>query len=182
MNQPQDDNDSPPASGAATIVEDLILTDAFLIKGRVRQKASRLSKLLESSDREFITMSDAWMIELKQGEQIRTPRVSVNINQIVMAHELVDAGGDFYQKNIAVDDKSVRIRAFYVGATNLEVAGRVSPHAYESRAGGRKFFVMDKPSIRGIDPGENSELEILHKLPYVILSKERLAYLYDFSV
>jgi hypothetical protein len=168
-------------TATAGVVEDLVLTDAFLIKGRVERKSNRLSKLLDASDRRFLAVRDAAMIELRQGQQIRTPRVLVNMDQVILAHELVDVAGDYFQKTIAVNDKVVKIRAFYSGATHLEIAGLVSPGAYDSSLGNRRFFVMAEPRIRGIDLDLNPELQILAKLPYAILQKDRLAYVYDFT-
>jgi hypothetical protein len=168
----------PGEMQTTTVVEDLILTEAFLIKGRVEGKFNRLSKVLQDSERRFIAIRDALMVNLRHGEKITTPRVLVNIDQVILAHELVDAAGDYYQKQIATEKKTVRIRAFCTGFTNLEIAGLIRPGAYESDA---RFFIMEAPVFRGLDHDASADFAILKKLPYAIIQKEKLAYIYDFS-
>lgn len=166
------------------MVEDVVLTKAFLIKGKVEGKFHRLSKLLNTYGRNFLVLSGATMIDLVRGETIRTPKVHVNLNEIVLAHELVETSGDFYQKNLASEggkDKSVRIRAFHHGAANLEFTGLIRPGAYEAQALESRFFVMEDCSIRGFDPEMGRDFQKLEKLPYAILRKEAISYIYDFS-
>ncbi len=167
--------------GGNTVVEDLLLTDAFLIKGRVDGKFARLLKVLETFSHDFLVVSDATMIDLRGGEVIRTPRVHVNMTELLFAHELVDNAGDYFQKTLSADratDKQVKIRAFYHGNVNLELAGRVRPGAYESES---RFFVMEDCAIRGLSKELSGELGMLESLPYTIVNRRRISYLYDFS-
>lgn len=73
-------NDQPEGSGSTAVpvfVEDLFLTDVFLIKGRLPNKSRRLSNLLEDYSRTFLNVVDATMISLRSREVIRTDRKSV---------------------------------------------------------------------------------------------------------
>ena len=180
QNQPQGEGSGAGISSA--MVEDVFLTDAFLIKGRLQGKYQRLARMLEDVERQFLTIEDAVMVSLRSNDVVRTPRVQVNVREIILAHELVDMAGDAAYRNMASDDKNTRIRAFYSGHIQLEVAGRISPRAYEpTRGQGRRFFVMQEPVIRGLDLESSEELKLLRSLPYAIVQKERLSYLYDFS-
>ena len=170
---------SSPAT--PTLVEDVLLTDAFLIKGKVDGKFSRLVKVLEDYNKDFLVVSDAHMVDLRRGETIKTPRVHVNLKELILAHELVDSGSDFYQKQLSDDDKDIRIRAFYHGATSLEIAGSIEQEAYEGGRLRRRFFVMRDCALRGIDFETNEELSLVQKLPYAIVQRSRISYLYDFS-
>ena len=164
------------------IVEDLFLTDAFLIKGRIANKYHRLTKVLEDAERTFLLIEDATMVSLRGPEVIRTPSVLVNRQEIIFAHELVDTASDDSLRRLAANDKPVRIRAFYSGAIQFELGGKVEPQAYEPAHGGRKwYFIMQEPRIRGLNLEANDELKILRSLPYVIVRKSKLAYIYDFS-
>ncbi|HET6204228.1 MAG TPA: hypothetical protein VFI25_15660 [Planctomycetota bacterium] len=165
-----------------TIVADLLVTDTFLIKGRVEGKYARLSKVLDDAHRCFLAVREATLIDLQTRERVLTPRVHVNLDEVVLAHELVDAGGDLFQAALARERESVRIRAFHAGRSNLEIAGRVRPNAYEPSDGARRFFVVEAPEIRGIRLEGDKDLEILRGLPYVIVNRERLSYIYDFDV
>lgn len=166
---------------APTIVEDLFLTAAFLIKGRIAKKYHRLTKVLEDSDRTFLQVEDAVMVSLRGGDVIRTPSVFVNRDEIIFAHEFVEAAGDSMQKQLAADDKRMRIRAFYSGSVQMELSGKIRPNAYEPSDSGKWYFIMQEPVIRGL-PLDHPELKVLKNLPYVIVRKKRLAYIYDFGV
>ena len=64
-----------------TIVSDLILTDAFFIKGQVENKYTRLSQLLDEYRKYFIKVKDATLVDLNSKDRIQTPLVHVNVNR-----------------------------------------------------------------------------------------------------
>ncbi|MBM4060551.1 MAG: hypothetical protein FJ265_05580, partial [Planctomycetes bacterium] len=138
MNQPE------PRGAAATpvIVEDLFLTDVFLVKGRLPNPCKRLTNVLEDHVRTFLSVQDATMVSLRSGEVIRTPAVMVNVGEVIFAHELVDMAGDETMRRLGGGHvKATRIRAFYNGAVQFELAGQIEPGAYESQPlTGRKYF------------------------------------------
>jgi len=163
-----------------TIVADLLLTDSFLIKGRIEGKYARLSKVLDAARCRFVALREATLVDLQTRERITTPRLHVNLDEILLAHELVDSGGDLYQRSIAQDRALVEIRAFHAGQVQIEIAGLVRPGAYELGDVTKRFFVMEEPRLRGIQL-DHEDLSILQNLPYVIVNKNRLAYIYDFE-
>lgn len=165
----------------ASMVADLILTDAFLIKGNIVGKSQRLSKFLNDHHRHFLCVEGAAMVDLKSRQRINTPRVFVNLNEVILAHEFLDTAGDFYQKSIAKDREAVRIRAFYNGSMSLELAGRVRPKSYDGEDAGQQFFVMEAPQVRGLDLDGDADLQLLKNLSFVVINKGRLAYIYDFN-
>ena len=174
---------SQPSGSTPTIVEDLFLTDSFLIKGRFANKYHRLTKMLEDNGRQFICIEDAVMYALRNGEVVHTPSVLVNTREIILAHELVDVAGDMTQRILADNQKSVRIRGFYSGAVQLELAGKVDRGAYEPNCGpGRKFFIMQEPVVRGLNLQADGHLDLLKGLSYAIVQKEKLSYIYDLGV
>lgn len=166
----------------SVIVEDLFLTDTFLIKGRLANKSSRLAKMLEDTSAGFLQVEDAAMISLRASEVIHTPRVLINPKELILAHELVDVAGDTTFRQLAANDKTTRIRAFYNGVVQLELSGRIEEKAYlPQERGGRQYFTMEKPVLRGLRFETNADLEILKDLGYAIIRKDKLAYVYDFS-
>jgi hypothetical protein len=176
-NQP----DTPDVS-SPVFVEDVFLTDVFLIKGRLPNKQKRLTNLLEDYSRAFLPVHDATLVSLRNREVIRTATVMVNVDEVILAHELVDIAGDATLKRLAgSSDKKSRIRAFYNGAMQFEIAGQIEPGAYESQPPvPRKYFIMQKPLVRGLDL-QHPELALLKGLDYAILKKDRMAYVYDFG-
>jgi hypothetical protein len=165
-----------------TIVSDLLLTDAFLIKGQVENKYTRLSQLLDEYRKYFIKVRDATLIDLNSRDRISTPLLHVNVDEILVAHELIETAGDPHAARLAVDDTFQRVRAFYTGNLNVEIAGHVRPGSYEADdRSTRRFFVMQKPEVRGMKLDGDRDLELLKGLSYAILNKTRLSYVYDFN-
>ena len=178
-------NDQPDSAGGVTapvFVEDLFLTDVFLIKGRLPNKQKRLTNLLEDFSRTFLPVHDATLVSLRNREVIRTATVMVNVSEVIMAHELVDVAGDETLRRLAgASDKRSKIRAFYNGATQFEIAGPIEAGAYEATPlTNRRYFIMQKPVVRGLDLA-HPELQLLKSLDYAILKKDRMAYVYDFG-
>ena len=177
-------NQPDPAGNVATpvFVEDVFLTDVFLIKGRLPNKTKRLTNLLEDFSRTFLPVHDATLVSLRTREVIRTATVMVNVAEVILAHELVDVAGDETLRRLAGStEKKTKIRAFYNGASQFEVAGQIEAGAYESTPPlHRKFFIMQKPVLRGLDL-QHPELALLKGLDYAILKKDRMAYVYDFG-
>lgn len=175
---------SPNDANVATpvFVEDVFLTDVFLIKGRLANKTRRLSNTLEDCQRQFLEVENATLVSLRNSEVIRTPSVMVNVGELVLAHELVDIAGDEALRRLADPAiKQDRVRAFYNGSVQFEISGRIERGAYESNTvTGRKYFNMQAPVVRGLD-FDNPELRVLKSLSYAILRKDRMAYVYDFS-
>lgn len=166
-----------------TIVSDLILTDAFFIKGQVENKYTRLSQLLDEYRKYFIRVRDATLIDLRSKERIHTPLLHVNLDEILLAHELIESAGDPHAAQLSEGDPQLqRVRAFYTGNLNVEVAGSVRPGCYEADdRSTRRFFVMQKPEVRGMEFGDDEDLKLLSGLSYGILNKTRLSYIYDFN-
>ncbi len=166
-----------------TIVSDLLLTDAFLIKGQVENKYTRLSQLLDEYRKYFIKIRDATLIDLNSRDRIQTPLLHVNVDEILMAHELIETAGDPYAAQLAVEDTHMqRVRAFYTGNLNVEIAGSVRRGSYEADdQSTRRFFVMQNPEVRGMKLDGDRDLGLLKRLPYAILNKTRLSYIYDFN-
>ncbi len=176
-------SDGSPQNGgvdAPVFVEDLFLTDSFLIKGRLANKTKRLTNVLEDHARAFLTIQDATMVALHSAEVIRTPTVMVNAREVICAHELLDVAGDEAMRRLAMPNKVVRVRAFYNGAVQFELSGNIEPGAYEQQAmSNRKYFIMQKPVLRGLEL-DNRELSVLKGMEYAIVRKDKMAYVYDF--
>ena len=167
-----------------TIVSDLLLTDAFMIKGQVENKYTRLSQLLDEFRKYFIKVRDATLIDLNSRDRIHTPLLHVNVDEVLLAHELIETAGDPHAARLTAADgvQYQRVRTFYTGNLNVEVAGLVRPGCYEADdRSTRRFFVMQRPEVRGMKLDGDRDLELLSGLSYAILNKTRLSYVYDFN-
>lgn len=166
-----------------TIVSDLLLTDCFLIKGRIENKYMRLSQMLDEHRKYFLKVRDATLVDLGTRDRIQTPLLHVNIEEVLLAHELVDGAGDPMRSRLAQDgEKWQKVRVFYTGGLNVELAGEIRPGSYEvTDRAARRYFVMTNPKLRGMDFSGDADLELLGKMPYAILNKARVSYVYDFN-
>ena len=166
-----------------TIVSDLILTDCFLIKGRIDGKYARLSQVLDETRRYFLRVRDATLVDLNSRDRIQTPLLHVNVDEILLAHELLNESGDPTAAQLGrVGLVHQRVRLFYTGNLNVEIAGDIRAQSYEvDDRSARRFFVMMNPQVRGLEFGEDEDLKLLGSLPYAILNKTRLSYVYDFN-
>jgi hypothetical protein len=165
-----------------TIVSDLLLTDSFLIKGNIENKYTRLSQVLDETRKYFLKVRDATLIDLNSCERINTPLLHVNVDEILLAHEFLDSGGDPAQRDLAKHQSLHRVRVFYTGGLNVELGGEVRPGSYEADdRTSRRFFIMRSPIVRGFNDKGDQDLKLLTKLPYAILNKLRLSYVYDFN-
>lgn len=178
-------NERPDPQGSTAspvFVEDLFLTNVFLVKGRLPNKNKRLTNLLEDWNRTFLQVQDATLVSLRNNEVIRTPSVMVNTSEVILAHELVEVAGDETMRRLASGQgKTSRIRAFYNGLVQFELSGQIESGAYESQPmTGRRYFIMQKPIVRGLDLA-HPELSLLKNLDYAIVRKDRMAYVYDFG-
>jgi hypothetical protein len=165
-----------------TIVSDLFLTDSFLIKGEVERKYARLSQMLDEHRRYFLKVRNATLIDLNTCDRIQTPLLHVNMDEILLAHEFLDVAGDPQHAQLAKEQATNKVRVFFTGHLNIEVGGEVRPGSYEcdDRAT-RRFFVLRNPTVRGFNAREDQDLGLMLKLPYVIVNKTRLSYVYDFN-
>jgi hypothetical protein len=167
-----------------TLTTDLFLTDCFLVKGTVENKYTRLSRLLDGHRKSFLRVRDVTLIDLVSRERIQTPLLHMNLDEILMAHEFLDEAVDEAAATLAREKEAEleRVRLFYTGNLNVELAGRIRPRAYEiSDKATSRFFVMRDPIVRGFKHEEDHELKQFLELPYVILNKSRLSYVYDFN-
>ena len=173
---------SASGGSAPAIVEDVFLTNGFLVKGRLSNKYRRLTTMLDHADGSFLSIHDVTMVALRGHEVIRTPSLKMNPNEIIFAHELLELSGDTAMRVLAQSEKTVHIRAFYNGSVHIELAGKVAPRAYDpGHNGGRPYFIMQRPQVRGLNLKGNDELRVLDGLEYITIRKDRLAYIYDFG-
>ena len=166
-----------------TIVSDLFLTDSFLIKGQVENKYTRLSQLLDEYRRYHLKIRNATLVDLGTQDRIQTPLLHINVDEILLAHEFLDNAGDPLAAQLAsTTHESHRVRVFYTGNLNVEIAGNVRPGSYEvDDQSTRRFFVMNNPEVRGLKYKGDQDLKLLKDMPYAILNKTRVSYIYDFN-
>jgi hypothetical protein len=164
-------------------VKDMFLTESFLVKGLVRNGAKRLSTFLNSSTAPFIEVHDATLIGVTQGDRIVTARAMIHRNEILLAHELIEAAGDATLKSLAAsaDDRTL-VNLYFSGRLPIEVSGKMLKRAYNRKdLGEQKFLVVTEPSIEGLGGKKAREFSVLTRAPYLIVNRDRIAYVFDYT-
>ena len=165
-----------------TIVSDLFLTDSFLIKGEVERKYDRLSQVLDEHRKYFLRVRNATLVDLNTCDRITTPLLHVNMDEILLAHEFLDSAADTKVAAVYKNIDAAKVRVFFTGHLNVEVGGEARPGSYEvDDPATRRFFVMRNPVVRGFNARDDKDLAQLLDLPYLIINKTRLSYIYDFN-
>lgn len=164
-------------------VKDLFLTESFLVKGHVKTGGRRLSNWLNNQNLPFLEVHDATLIGVQQGDRIVTARAMVRMSEILVAHELIDSAGDEQLARLA-DAESDRtlVNLYFAGRLPIEVSGKMLRRAYNRRdLGDQEFLVVKDPSIEGLAGKKAREFSVLKRAPYLIVNRERLAYVFDYS-
>jgi len=157
-------------------LKDLLLTDTHLLKGHVVTGGQRLSTFLNTTPKRHVEMYEVTLCSPSPAEVVTMPRVLVRVSEILLAHEM-DEAGDQTLKILAERGRDeVPIAAFFGGAAPIRIAGRASSRIIEREAAGsRDFIVIIDPMIEGIPGGASPEYAVLSGLPYVIANRSRMA-------
>lgn len=164
-------------------VKDLLLTDAFLIKGHVKTGGRRLTTYLNNHTSPFVEIHDVTMIGVTKGDRIVTARTMVRVNEILLAHELIESAGDESLRKVADPNADRTLVNLYLGGSlPIEVSGKMLKRAYNRRdLGQQDFLVVTEPSIEGLADKKAREFSVLKRAPYLAVNRNRIAYVFDYS-
>jgi len=164
-------------------VKDLLLTESFLVKGYVQTGGKRLSTFLSDAKDPFIEVKDATLIGVTQGDRIVTARALIHRDEILIAHELIESAGDQTLRRLSnADDERVPVNLYFGGRLPLEVSGKMLKRAYNRRdLGHPKYLVVTEPAIEGLAGKKAREFSVLTKAGYLIVNRDRIAYVFDYS-
>lgn len=164
-------------------VKDLFLTDSFLIKGYVKTGGRRLSTWLNNYKARFIEVHDATLVGVNQGDRIVTARAMINVDEILLANELIDSAGDHSLRALADGDKDrALVNLYFGGKLPLEVSGKMLKRAYNrTDLGEQDFLVVTEPSVEGLNAKKQREFAVLKRAAYLIVNRKRIAYVFDYS-
>ncbi len=164
-------------------VKDLFLTESFLVKGLVKNGGKRLSTYLNSITAPFIEVHDATLIGVTQGDRIVTARAMIHRDEILLAHELIEAAGDQTLKTLSeAQDERTLVNLYFSGRLPLEVSGKMLKRAYNRKdLGDQRFLVVTDPSIEGLGGKKAREFSVLTRAKYLIANRDRIAYVFDYT-
>ena len=161
-------------------LKDVLYTDTFLIKGHADTGERRLSSFLNNTRKRFIEVEEATLFRHDGGERIPSSRMDVNIRDILFAHESEDTG-DEVLRNLAKQKRDeIGMTAYFSSTTPLQLSGRIHKSAFDSDPQRRHdFIVVVQPEFQGLPGNTTSEYELLRNLDYVIVNRDRLAFIFQ---
>ena len=158
-------------------LKDLLLTDTFLLKGHISTGGQRLSSFLNNIPKHFLEMDEVTVADHVQGVRFTNTRMLLRVEEIILAHELGEAGDESLRLLAGQERIDATVTARFSGATPLTVSGRVSRRAIEHDAPGQhEFIVFVEPRFEGL---ASIAQDAFKDLPYVIANRGRIALIYE---
>lgn len=135
----------------------------------------RLSDFLNATPRTFLEVDEAGVTAHGSVETARYDSLLVKLDEVLLAHELVEAGGDQVLKALADADRDLAgIRLQLACRTRIAVSGRVPQRLFAREdLGASRFIVVDAPEVEGLAPAGSAGP--LRGLPYLIVNRTRIA-------
>ena len=161
------------------LVKDILLTDSFMVKCYVETGGMRLSDYLDNLSRAFISVRNVTMIDVREGTAVSTHEALIRKEEIIIAHELLDVSGDRSMKNLVdAGAFSQLVDLHHKGRLAVEITGRMRPEAHEGWDKKKNFFVVLDARLQGLEPAVNAEFKILESLPYAIINRRQISYIF----
>jgi hypothetical protein len=160
-------------------LKDLLFTDMFLIKGHANTGGQRLSTFLNRIPKRFLEMEETTLIKHDGSGRFFAPCVQVRVSDIIFAHEMEVTGDESLRFLAEHERDDIEVNAYFSGITPLQLSGKVRKRALAPDAlNGNDFIVMIEPRLEGFTPGPAPEYTIFENLPYAIVNKNRLAFIF----
>jgi hypothetical protein len=158
-------------------IKDLLVTEDVLIRGHVATGGRRLTDFLNATPRIFLDVDEASVAGHGPGEGMKQDSLLVRVDDVLLAHELVEAGGDQSLKALAHRGRDLGgIRLELGSRLRLTVTGKVIRRLLTREdLGAARFFVVEDPVISGFPTPDGSAPDTLRGLPYIIVNRPRIS-------
>ncbi|MFH1574712.1 MAG: hypothetical protein ABIG68_12065 [Acidobacteriota bacterium] len=159
--------------------KDSFLTNDLAIRGHVPTGGGRLATFLNAPSRRFIEVADATCVR-SAGESLATPRLILQVSDILLAHEAWDAGDEGLKALFNQDSGSTPVTIHLSARHCIEITTRMRKSIYErDDLGERRFIAVTEPSIRGDDHASALLRCFPNPLPYVILNRDHILLIHE---
>jgi hypothetical protein len=160
-------------------LNDLILTDTFLLRGNIDTGGQRLTSFLNNVPKRFFELHEVAATNHVTDEQFTATRMFVRIDEVLIAHEIGEGGDDRLRLLAAEERVEIPVTAQFGGTLRLQLLGKVHKHGIERETSGpHDFIVVVEPKIQGLRGTAASEYAGFKHLPYVIANRNRLTFIY----
>jgi hypothetical protein len=154
----------------------IFLTDTFLINGHLNTGGQRLSTFLNNTRRRLLNLDEVTLVNHIQGDSAQSAALLVRTDEILLAHELEEAGDERLRLLAEQGRDEVAISAHCSGTFPFQLSGSVSRHTLDRCASGRQgFIVILRPRLLIMGDKAVDRCAVFESLPYVIVNSNRLA-------
>jgi hypothetical protein len=159
--------------------KDFLFTDTSLIKGHVNTGDQRLSTFLNKTQKRFLGIEDATLIQHDGSGRTTAEWVQVHVDAILFAYELEGSGDEGLRLIAEHERDEIEVTAHFGGNHPLRFSGKVRKHSLDAETfPGRNFIVVVEPRFEGLAIPPASEFTIMENLPYAIVNRSRLALIF----
>ncbi len=161
---------------AMRYIRDLLLTDHFLIRGHINTGGQRLSTFLNNTPKSFLEVEETTLSSPAGSERFSAARIMVRLHEIILAHEIEEAGDETLKLLAEQEKNQTAVAAFFSGTRPFQLVGKVSERAIERTAGSHAdFIVMVEPRFRETAGYAGVDYAAFRNLPYVIANRNRIS-------
>jgi hypothetical protein len=158
-------------------LKDLILTDAFLIKGHINTAGQRLSTFLNNFHKRFLEVEEATVRDQVQDTSFTTARMLLRVEEILLAHEREDIGDEVLRHLAEEERDDIPVTIQFNGVVRFQLLGKMKKRAVERDSSGQHdFLVVVEPKLLGLT---SKALDYFEDLPYLIVNKSRIAHIVE---
>lgn len=160
-------------------LKDLLLTDRFFIRGHIKTGGQRLSTFLNNTSKRFLEMEEVTVVKHDGNERVVTAWMRVRVDEIILAHEMEVSGDEGLRMLAERGRDEIAVTASFSCNTPLQLSGRVSRRAIDCDSPRHHdFIVVVEPKLRGLTGKALHKHAAFENLPYVIVNRNRLAFIF----
>jgi hypothetical protein len=159
-------------------LKDLLVTEQFLIKGHANTGGRRLSTFLNNTSKPFLEMDEVTCFNHEGSECARASWMLVRIDDIILAHEIGEAGDEGLKGLAERELDQIAVTACFNANTPIRLSGKVRKRAVNSDSRSHHdFIVVVEPELRGLAFRAMPEFEAFENMFYAIMNRNRIAFI-----
>lgn len=152
----------------------------FFIKGHANTGGQRLSTFLNNTRKRFLEMDEVTSIKLDGGERMLIPWMLVRMDDIILAHEIEEAGDEGLKVLAERDRDNIAVTTHFNGNTSIQLSGKVRKRVINSEPlRNHDFIVVVEPKLQGLPVNAAPEYAVLENMSYVIVNRNRIAFIFQ---
>ncbi len=154
----------------------VLLTESYLIRGRLEKSRRRLTTYLNKVRRTHIDVLEASLVELDSAHRRDVNVLRVGLSSIVLAHEFVPVESHVLLQEVLGADRRRCPVSIHLGSTRpIGIRGEVAARVLEEWSDDENpFVVVSAPRFEHLESFGESIQSVFQAFPYVIVGRARV--------